>query len=271
MQPATSAWFRFVAGAVFNIALLPAALGAQSVAPGIAAPHGEHGKITHANGQDFIACEYVAAPGSPHTPAVFKVFRPRPDPPAGLPKLVSKRATSARGFSSEKARSCRRQLPEWRWHLLGRGSPDAQTRRYAAAEEPAQQAEGAQALVDSEMGSGAVRAKQAQQNSPSQQLLDLDEQVLMNQGRAMVMAQQKFGRGSSPTRIAHRYEEWKEQRARDCTPPRSNRADLSSTNPAIINCLMAKTRERNARYLKAIGELEAGNLAMETATAIGLK
>ncbi len=52
----------------------------------ITSPHGENGKISHSNGEDYISYEYVEAPGAQHTPAVFKVFRPRADPPAGLAK-----------------------------------------------------------------------------------------------------------------------------------------------------------------------------------------
>jgi len=51
-----------------------------------AGPHGEGGKITRVNGEDYISYTYIEAPGATGTPAVFKVFRPRSDPPDGLQK-----------------------------------------------------------------------------------------------------------------------------------------------------------------------------------------
>ena len=86
MQRAMCAFHRFTAASIVCLLVGPAAMGAESAPVSLAAPHGEHGKIDLLNGEDFISYEFVAAPGAAHTPAVFKVFRPRPDPPEGLPQ-----------------------------------------------------------------------------------------------------------------------------------------------------------------------------------------
>jgi hypothetical protein len=49
-------------------------------------PHGEGGKIQRIDGDTYISYTFIAAPGQPGQPAMFKVFRPRADPPDGLPK-----------------------------------------------------------------------------------------------------------------------------------------------------------------------------------------
>ena len=62
---------------------------AQTLAAGsttVTGPHGEGGKISRVNGEDYISYTYIESPGSAGTPAMFKVFRPRSDPPSGLPK-----------------------------------------------------------------------------------------------------------------------------------------------------------------------------------------
>jgi hypothetical protein len=119
-------------------------------------------------------------------------------------------------------------------------------------------------------GNGPAPEKTTSKNDRAQQLFDLDLEARAMQGRVGSSAMQKFGRGGSASRIANAYEQWKAQRERDCAPP-GTRPGLASTDPAILDCMIAKTRERIALYQKAMAELEAGKLSTETGAAIGLR
>jgi hypothetical protein len=104
MRSAKSPLLTCLVFAVF--ALAASGLASPASAQGSAAlsgPHGESGKISHVNGDDYISYTYVAAPGKAGTPVVLKVFRPRLDPPDGLQKpSPTQWAMADRGCSSAR-------------------------------------------------------------------------------------------------------------------------------------------------------------------------
>lgn len=245
------------------IALLAWACAALAAPP--AGPHGERGVITRRDGRVYISYTFVAGPGVAGTPAVFEVFRPRADPPAGLPppRLLPGELGS--------------------WAFIGQGSLmpmsammnlDADGIVTWTFMTPAQLGQYRPTAAGSTSDPNFPLADEMTQLAPNDfgagDLLQIDRDVLFAKGRLQVDSMQKFGRGGSAGRIERAYEDWKDQRSRACTRG-GVRATVDATEPAMRACMIAKTRERLALYQRAIAEVEGGTLSDETRAAVGLQ
>lgn len=255
-----------------HAAVILTCLAAQSFAAGpatIAGPHGEGGSIKRVNGEDYISYTYIEAPGAVGTPAVFNVFRPRSDPPEGLPKpRIAPDDVGSWAFIGEGSLAYMSAMMDLDDHGIVTWTfmtPDKLEKYRPTANVPPPAATVTSAPVAPAEAAMAERVKEID---------DLDQQIF---DRMHAVGQGLWVVEHDPAKtraLQDNLHAWTIRREKDChLVMQSASVDKSwqeavAKKDVLYGCFVTKAQERLAAYDKALAEMEAKNLTPESWSAI---